>query len=237
MGTCVCLCVATSEASEEKCDAVYVCRNHLFFHALRVALIRSLLLFRVNKNGDIVSTAYGCMCMCIIFIFSIRDTCFYCLKSAPQHRTRSDFIIRRRHRQFRFFSSIVFVLGFFSPFGKNFHHRLQCIVAQFPIEFIWFCHFRGKRKHTSRHWLSISFSLSVSVCHSIFFYFVHFTKGFICMADICMPIASLPLSVEPCWKIACEMSLEWKVDRPWLCQSALCHGPTVSRLHGHREKK
>lgn len=76
---------------------------------------------------------------------------------------------------FVFFSSIVFVLGFFSHFGKNFHHRLQCIVAQFPIEFIWFCHFRENRKHSSRHWLSLS--LSRSLCIALTFFILYILPG------------------------------------------------------------
>lgn len=70
------ICCSRS-TSEEKCDAVYVCRNHLFFHALRVALIRSLPLFRVNKNGDIVSTTTTDVYMRVISIFPFGIAVFF----------------------------------------------------------------------------------------------------------------------------------------------------------------
>lgn len=119
---------------------------------------------------------------------------------------------------------------------KKFHHRLQCIVAQFPIEFIWFYHFRENRMHSSREWISLFFSphpRSHFFCSLFLRLWTNepFYRGFYLHGWYFYANGIVALSAEPCWKIACEMSLEWKVDRPWLCQNAFRQIATVCTLY------
>lgn len=95
---------------------------------------------------------------------------------------------------------------------KKFHHRLQCIVAQFPIEFIWFYHFRENRKHSSREWISLFFSphpRSHFFALSFFDYgrTNHFIGAFICMVDIFMPTASLLYQLNHAGKLLVKCRL------------------------------
>lgn len=120
----------------EKCDAVYVCRNHLFFHAFTCGAHVQLFRYLETHTAQMETYFlwYACVNVCRTLIPYIHLVRFFFRSQHLDIRTRSDFIIRRRSR--RQFSYIVFVLFFFSHetsiywlalhrFQLNFYERMR----------------------------------------------------------------------------------------------------------------
>lgn len=135
-----------------ECDAAYVCRNHLFFHAFTCGPC----LFRYSAPTEMQRHIFYGMRAKSIFHLDLCSFLSY-LKSAPLHQTRSDFIILRCCcRRFFFLRLTQLTLSFFQQ-NRNIIAMHRCTVesAKLPTKkckFICFVAFLFAWLIFSCHW-------------------------------------------------------------------------------------